>query len=257
MNWTQIKFEKKFFRAINLSYITSELYIPNEKKIRQNVLLSSECYTYIPEPVFVSDCRSSLPRCSQEAAVRFTSWLWDRTRCLTGNNWISWRCLPSLFLDSSDDALFVFLALADAYLHGYRTHRTKSHSLCFPEFIPPFLRPCKYARIHSWASRLNPSVLFLECWAIPRSAEETKSKSGPETFSLLTLDSDSAEQMYPNLPGSTTNSLILFPVAPLRPQQPSHLVPHSAHLCWIDYDACGWLFPSEMSGLPSRWQNMR
>lgn len=31
--------------------------------------------------------RSSLPLCSQEAAVRFTSWLLDRIRCSTGSEW--------------------------------------------------------------------------------------------------------------------------------------------------------------------------
>lgn len=66
--------------------------------------------------------RFSLRRCSREAAVRFTSWLLDRTRCSTGNNethylWdrlvgvclhcsgFSWWCLVVLF--------FFFLLCAD------------------------------------------------------------------------------------------------------------------------------------------------
>lgn len=66
-----------------------------------------------PEPASPSCCRSSSPRCSQEAAVRFTSWLWDRTRCSTGNNWtcysgINWWRPPSL--------LWVFLVVTPFYI---------------------------------------------------------------------------------------------------------------------------------------------
>ncbi len=80
-------------------------------------------YIVSPKSVSVSCCRSSSPQCSQEAAVRFTSWLLDKTHCSAGNNWTWNKTLGSTdgvrlrYSEFSWWCLFVFV-LTDVHLHG-------------------------------------------------------------------------------------------------------------------------------------------
>lgn len=115
----------------------------------------------IRKPVSLCGCRSSLPQCSQVAAVRFTSWLLDRTHCSTGNNWTCcsginrWR-LPSLFWICLVMPFF-FLLLCWLMLISTDTGRHIDSFVLNP-FLCLFWCPCKCAWIHSGVDQNSRAV---------------------------------------------------------------------------------------------------
>lgn len=132
----------------------------------------------------VSGCRSSLRRCSQEAAVRFTSWLWDRTHCLTGNSWgcysgINWWCLPS----SLRICRVIFIFSADWCSSPWIRDMTQRPTIVFFFSLNPFLFSC----VHIW---IRPPLKEESSYP-PR--QTSWNSTWESCFSLLAATSSAAE----------------------------------------------------------------
>lgn len=155
----------------------------------------------------VSGFRSSLRRCSQEAAVRFTSWLWDRTHCLTGNSWgcysgINWWCLPS----SLQICRVIFIFSADWCSSPWIRDMTQRPTIVvffFLESIPLFLCP------HLNLSFSERRILL----PAETNSVGTWNSSWESCFSLLAATSSAAEvrthfvPSCPYSPRETSNGL--------------------------------------------------